>query len=99
MKEAYLYEKLKNHNVRCLNCSHYCHLSPDQKGICGVRQNIDGKLYSLNYGQVVALNIDPIEKKPLFHFLPGSLSLSLAAIGCNFKCLACQNWKISQDCP
>jgi len=96
MKEAYLYEKLKNHNVRCLNCSHYCHLSPDQKGICGVRQNIDGKLYSLNYGQVVALNIDPIEKKPLFHFLPGSLSLSLAAIGCNFKCLACQNWEISQ---
>jgi len=96
MKEAYLYEKLKNHNVRCLNCSHYCHLSPDQKGICGVRQNIDGKLYSLNYGQVVALNIDPIEKKPLFHFLPGSLSLSLAAVGCNFKCLACQNWKISQ---
>lgn len=96
MKEAYLYEKLKNHNVRCLNCSHYCHLSPDQKGICGVRQNIDGKLYSLNYGQVVALNIDPIEKKPLFHFLPGSLSLSLAAVGCNFKCLACQNWEISQ---
>ncbi len=96
MKEAYLYEKLKNRNVRCLNCSHYCHLTPDQKGICGVRQNIDGKLYSLNYGQVVALNIDPIEKKPLFHFLPGSLSLSLAAIGCNFKCLACQNWEISQ---
>ena len=96
MKEAYLYEKLKNRNVRCLNCSHYCHLTPDQKGICGVRQNIDGKLYSLNYGQVVALNIDPIEKKPLFHFLPGSLSLSLAAVGCNFKCLACQNWEISQ---
>ena len=96
MKEAYLYEKLKNHNVRCLNCSHYCHLTPDQKGICGVRQNIDGKLYSLNYGQVVALNIDPIEKKPLFHFLPSSLSLSLAAVGCNFKCLACQNWEISQ---
>ena len=96
MKEAYLYEKLKNRNVRCLNCSHYCHLTPDQKGICGVRQNIDGKLYSLNYGQVVALNIDPIEKKPLFHFLPSSLSLSLAAVGCNFKCLACQNWEISQ---
>lgn len=96
MKEAYLYKQLKDHHVRCLNCHHYCHLEPGQKGICGVRQNIDGRLYSLNFGQIVALNIDPIEKKPLFHFLPGSLSLSLAAVGCNFKCLSCQNWSISQ---
>jgi pyruvate formate lyase activating enzyme len=72
-------------------------LPPEGRGRCGVRKNIDGKLYALNYGKVVALNIDPIEKKPLYHFLPGTFSLSLATVGCNFRCLYCQNWEISQS--
>jgi len=96
MREAYLYKKLKDGKVQCLNCAHKCILSPGQTGICGVRKNINGKLYSLNYGKIVALNVDPIEKKPLFHFLPGTFSLSLASVGCNFRCLNCQNWEISQ---
>lgn len=96
MKEAYLYKKLKNKTVQCLNCPHRCILKPNQKGICGVRQNINGKLYSLVYGKAVALEIDPIEKKPFFHFLPGTQSLSVATVGCQFRCLNCQNWQISQ---
>ena len=96
MKEAYLYKKLKNKAVQCLNCAHKCILKPGQKGICGVRQNIDGKLYSLVYGKAIALEIDPIEKKPFFHFLPGTQSLSIATVGCQFSCLNCQNWQISQ---
>jgi len=95
MKEAYLFKKI-NGKVQCLTCNHYCLLSNNQKGICGVRQNINGKLYSLVYEKAVALNIDPIEKKPLFHFLPGTYSLSIATAGCNFRCLNCQNWSISQ---
>jgi len=67
-----------------------------KRGICGVRENIEGHLYALNYGKVCALNIDPIEKKPFFHFLPGTYSLSIATVGCNFKCSSCQNWEISQ---
>jgi len=97
MKEAYLYKKLSNKKVRCQNCSHYCLIEAGKRGICGVRENIDGKLYALNYGKVVAYHIDPIEKKPFFHFLPGSQSLSIATVGCNFKCLYCQNWDISQS--
>ena len=96
MKEAYLYQKMSAGKVKCLNCAHYCLLSPGQKGICGVRQNISGKLYSLVYGKAAAVNIDPIEKKPLFHFLPGTQSLSLATVGCQFRCLNCQNWRLSQ---
>ena len=96
MKRAYLYKKLDKKAVQCLNCSHYCVIPENQKGICGVRKNIDGKLYSLVYGKAVSINIDPIEKKPFFHFLPGSLSLSIATVGCNFRCLNCQNWQISQ---
>lgn len=96
MKEAYLYKKLKDGKVQCKNCAHYCVISSGEKGICKVRQNIDGKLFALNYGKVIALNIDPIEKKPFFHFLPGSFSLSLATVGCNFQCANCQNWTISQ---
>ncbi len=96
MKEAYLYKKLKKNNVQCRNCAHYCSVAPGKRGICGVRENQNGKLYALNYGKLVALNIDPIEKKPLFHFLPGSNSLSIAAVGCNLKCLNCQNYDISQ---
>ena len=96
MKEAYLYKKLPQKKVQCQNCAHYCLILPGKRGICGVRENVDGKLYALNYGKTVACHIDPIEKKPFFHFLPGSHSLSIATVGCNFKCKSCQNWDISQ---
>jgi pyruvate formate lyase activating enzyme len=96
MKEAYLYQKLPDKKTRCLNCAHYCLIDEGKEGICGVRRNIDGKLYSLVFGKCCALNIDPIEKKPFFHFLPGTYSLSFATVGCNFRCRACQNWEISQ---
>ncbi len=96
MKESYLYKKLKEGKVQCRTCSHYCVLTSGERGICGIRKNIDGKLYALNYGKIVAANIDPIEKKPLFHFLPGSYSLSIATVGCNFICANCQNYDISQ---
>jgi len=96
MKEAYLYEKLKNKRVKCLNCAHYCLIENGKRGICGVRENEEGKLYSLVYNKAVALHVDPIEKKPFFHFLPGSYSLSLATMGCPFSCENCQNWDISQ---
>jgi pyruvate formate lyase activating enzyme len=95
-KEAYLYKKLKENKVQCQTCAHYCILTPGQRGKCGVRENIGGKLYALNYRKAIALNIDPIEKKPLYHFLPGSYSLSIATVGCNFVCKNCQNWDISQ---
>jgi pyruvate formate lyase activating enzyme len=96
-KEAYLYEKLGENKVRCKNCAHFCVIVPGKRGICGVRENKGGSLFALNYGKAVAVNIDPVEKKPLFHFLPGTKSLSFAAAGCNFSCLNCQNWDISQD--
>jgi len=96
MKETLLYKKLKNKKVQCQNCAHYCQILPGKRGICGVRENKGGKLYSLVYGKACAVNIDPIEKKPFFHFLPGSHSLSIATIGCNFTCKNCQNWDISQ---
>jgi len=96
MKEVYLYHKIENGSARCQNCSHYCVIPPGRRGICGVRKNVDGKLYALNYGKAVALEIDPVEKKPLFHFLPGTKTLSVATAGCNFSCANCQNWNISQ---
>lgn len=96
MKEAYLYEKLKNENVRCFLCNHKCIIKDGEKGICGVRENHSGTLISLVYGKVIATHPDPIEKKPLFHFLPGSRSYSIATVGCNFRCLFCQNADISQ---
>ena len=89
MKEAYLYKKLSEKKVQCQNCAHYCLILPGKRGICGVRENIDGKLYALNYGKAIACHIDPIEKKPFFHFLTGSHSLSVATVGCNFRCLNC----------
>ncbi len=94
--EAMLYESAGDGDVRCRLCGHQCLIKPGETGICRVRKNIDGKLFSLNYDALVAVNIDPIEKKPLFHFLPGSTSLSIAAAGCNFQCSFCQNWQISQ---
>ena len=96
MKEAYLYEKLDNRKVRCFLCNHRCLIKDGARGICGVRENHDGTLVSLVYGTVIARHTDPIEKKPLFHFLPGTKSYSLATVGCNFKCLFCQNADISQ---
>jgi pyruvate formate lyase activating enzyme len=96
MKEVYLYKKLAGRKTQCRTCPHFCLILPGNKGICRVRENINGKLYALNYAKAVALNIDPIEKKPFFHFLPGSQTLSFAAVGCNFSCLNCQNWDISQ---
>lgn len=96
MKEACLYKKLNEKRVQCQNCAHYCLIAPGKRGICGVRENQNGKLYALNYAKVVACNIDPIEKKPLYHFLPHTFSLSIATVGCNFRCLNCQNWEISQ---
>lgn len=96
MKEALLYKKLSDKRVQCLNCPHHCMILSGKKGICGVRENQNGKLYSLVYGKAVAIHVDPIEKKPFFHFLPGTHSLSIATVGCQFSCKSCQNWQISQ---
>lgn len=96
MKEALLYKKLPEKKVQCQTCPHFCVILPDKKGECGVRENKDGKLFSLVYGKVAATNIDPIEKKPFFHFMPGTESMSFGTVGCNFACLNCQNWQISQ---
>lgn len=96
MKEALLYERIEDKSVHCYLCSHHCKIAQAQYGFCGVRRNVDGRLYTHAYGRVVAAHIDPIEKKPLYHFLPGSASFSVATIGCNFRCGFCQNWQISQ---
>ncbi len=96
LKEAMFYEKLEGNKVRCNLCHHRCILRDGQFGICKVRKNIGGKLYTLVYGRPIAMHVDPIEKKPLFHFLPGSRAFSIATVGCNFRCKFCQNWEISQ---
>lgn len=96
MIRARLYEPLSDGAVKCLACNHYCTIAPGHTGVCGVRENRDGQLFSLVYDRVVAANVDPIEKKPIFHFKPGSLSFSIATPGCNFKCRFCQNADISQ---
>jgi len=96
MKECYLYKKLKDKKVQCQTCAHQCVIGPGNRGVCGVRENREGKLYLLVYGRAIAANIDPIEKKPFFHFLPGTQSFSVATVGCNLKCGNCQNWSISQ---
>lgn len=91
-----LYEKADNNSVRCFLCAHRCRIAESRFGICGVRQNVAGKLNTLVYGELIAANVDPVEKKPLYHFLPGSYSYSIATRGCNFRCAFCQNWQISQ---
>jgi pyruvate formate lyase activating enzyme len=96
MKEAMLYKQLEEGRVHCFLCSQHCHIEPGAVGKCGVRQNQDGKLQSLVYGKLIAQHVDPIEKKPLFHFFPGTTSYSIATSGCNFRCLFCQNSDISQ---
>ncbi len=95
MKEALLYKKGDSGKVECVLCAHHCTLKEGQSGVCRVRKNINGKLYSLNYDKVAATHSDPIEKKPLYHFLPASTSYSIAAMGCNFNCTFCQNHSLS----
>jgi len=99
MHEALLYQALDDSRVRCMLCAHCCRIAPGERGKCGVRLNRGGRLDTLVYGRAAALNIDPIEKKPLYHFLPGTLSLSVGTLGCNFRCPFCQNWEISQAYP
>ncbi len=94
--EAYLYEPLEENKVKCNLCSHRCVVKDGRRGICGVRENHSGILKTLVYGKLIARHIDPIEKKPLFHFLPGTLSYSIATVGCNFRCRFCQNADIAQ---
>jgi pyruvate formate lyase activating enzyme len=94
-KECSLYKK-QGDSLRCTACAHRCIISKGKTGICGVRKNIDGKLYLLVYGKVIAKHVDPIEKKPLYHFLPGTQAFSVGTIGCNFRCGFCQNFDISQ---
>ncbi len=96
MREALLYERLEDQVVRCKLCNHRCKIPAGKFGICHVRYNQDGTLYTLVYGKIIARHVDPIEKKPLFHFLPGSRSLSIGTVGCNFQCEFCQNYEISQ---
>ena len=96
MHEARLYTAKDNGLVRCELCSHHCLITPGRRGLCQVRENRDGKLYSLVYGQVAAEAVDPVEKKPLYHFLPGSRTWSIATRGCNFRCSHCQNHSLSQ---
>lgn len=91
------YKASTNGKAKCLLCSYYCDLKENQVGVCGVNKNINGKVKCLVYGYIAAFNIDPIEKKPLYHFLPKSKSLSLGTVGCNFHCNFCQNHGISQE--
>lgn len=95
MKEAKFYKQAEN-NINCRLCNHFCIIGKNKTGICRVRKNIDNSLYSLVYGYPAATNVDPIEKKPFFHFYPGSQIYSIGTLGCNFKCTNCQNWDISQ---
>lgn len=97
MFEARLYRKLEKGMVQCLACEWKCKILEGKTGVCGVRKNEKGRLYLLVYGKPVAVNVDPIEKKPLYHFLPGSKILSIGTVGCNLKCGFCQNWEISQN--
>jgi pyruvate formate lyase activating enzyme len=96
IKEGVLFDKLPNNKVKCNVCSHRCVISEGKLGICGTRKNINGIIHTTIYNTVSSEAVDPVEKKPLYHFLPGTLSYSLGTIGCNFRCLHCQNWNISQ---
>lgn len=96
MVEARLWKPLKDGIVQCRLCNHVCRIKPGERGQCGVRENRDGTLFSMNYGKVAALNLDPVEKKPLYHFQPGTRTYSFATMGCNLHCTFCQNWSLSQ---
>jgi pyruvate formate lyase activating enzyme len=95
-REAMFYTQLKNQTVRCDLCAHRCKIEEGDYGFCSVRQNLSGKLFTLVFGEAIARNVDHIEKKPLYHFLPGSLAFSIGTVGCNLRCGFCQNWQISQ---
>jgi pyruvate formate lyase activating enzyme len=92
---ALLMEELSGGRVRCLTCLRRCLILPGKRGWCGTRENRDGRLVSLIYGRVASLSLNPIEKKPVYHFLPGSYWLSLGSLGCNFRCPGCQNWELA----
>lgn len=96
MNEAMFYKKLGDDKLQCYLCRHECIISEGKTGICAVRENREGTLYSLVYGKVISINVDPVEKKPLYHFLPGTDTYSFACPGCNFRCEHCQNYEISQ---
>jgi pyruvate formate lyase activating enzyme len=96
MREAMFYDKMADNRVRCGLCRFRCLIADGRLGICAVRENRGGTLYTLVYGKAIAEHVDPIEKKPLFHVMPGSRSYSVATVGCNFRCLHCQNYSISQ---
>jgi len=96
MKEAMLYEKLSDNKVRCNLCAHHCVIADGKRGICLVRENRGGTLHTLVYGRTISQHVDPVEKKPLLHFHPGTTAYSIATPGCNFRCRWCQNWEISQ---
>ncbi|HDR89482.1 MAG TPA: AmmeMemoRadiSam system radical SAM enzyme, partial [Bacteroidetes bacterium] len=98
-KEAMYAEKAGADNVRCLLCPHRCLIKPGKRGICRVRKNVNGTLVTETYGKLSAVHIDPVEKKPLYHFYPGRTILSVGSIGCNMHCDFCQNWDISQSSP
>lgn len=99
IKEAEFYERLGEYRVKCFLCPHNCRLSDNNVGICGVRKNLKGKLITLNYGKITAHNLDPIEKKPLYHFYPGKSIFSIGSFGCNLKCSFCQNYSIAHGVP
>jgi pyruvate formate lyase activating enzyme len=98
MYEAKYWESKKD-NVQCKLCPHNCKIVEGKTGLCKVRKNVEGKLMSLVYAKVVAVNVDPIEKKPLYHFMPGTKSLSIGTVGCNLFCNHCQNWDIARGSP
>jgi pyruvate formate lyase activating enzyme len=97
LKEALFYKKLEKEIVICQLCPHFCKIAPDKKGICLIRKNLQGILYLSTYGEVSSIGMDPIEKKPLYHYYPGSHILSIGTNGCNLKCPFCQNWQISTE--
>lgn len=97
MKEAMYYKKHEDNRVLCVLCPHHCNIKDDGRGACRVRKNIEGTLYTLNYNRIASIAMDPIEKKPLYHFYPGSYILSAGTVGCNLKCSFCQNYHIAQD--
>jgi len=98
VKEALLYEH-EGQKVRCKTCERFCEISVGKLGFCQTRMNIDGKLYTLEYGDISSISANPIEKKPFFHFFPGSRALTVGSYGCNFACPWCQNWDISKSAP
>jgi pyruvate formate lyase activating enzyme len=98
-REARFYEKLADERIRCLICPRRCVVDDVERGYCGVRENVGGTYHTIVYGRVCTYHVDPVEKKPLFHFLPGTTAFSLATVGCNMECKFCQNWEISQERP